>query len=68
MLFETINNLSDDVMFVCDFSYKLEAFGCAKKTALVERSEKYSKSSEANIYLNNDEHTHLDKLTMLVYD
>ena len=31
-LFETINNLSDNVMFVGDFNSKLEAFGCAKKS------------------------------------
>ena len=30
-LFQTINNLSDNVMFVGDFSSKLETFGCAKK-------------------------------------
>ena len=30
-LFETINKLSDNVMFVGDFSSKLEALGCAKK-------------------------------------
>ena len=30
-LFKTINNLSDNVMFVGDFNSKLEAFGCAKK-------------------------------------
>ena len=35
-LFETISNLSDNVMFVGDFNSKLEAFGCAKKTALVQ--------------------------------
>ena len=29
--FQTINNLSDSVMFVGDFSSKLESFGCAKK-------------------------------------
>ena len=29
--FKTINNLSDNVMFVGDFNLKLEAFGCAKK-------------------------------------
>ena len=34
-LFQTINNLSDKVMFVGDFSSKLESFGCAQKTALV---------------------------------
>ena len=32
-LFETINNLSDNVMFVGDFDSKLEAFGCAKKNS-----------------------------------
>ena len=30
-LFETIHNLSDNVMFVGGFNSKLEAFGCAKK-------------------------------------
>ena len=30
-LFQTINNLSDNVMFVGDFNSKLEAFGCASK-------------------------------------
>ena len=30
-LFQTIDNLSDSVMFVRDFSSKLESFGCAKK-------------------------------------
>ena len=32
-LFHTINNLSDNVMFVGDFNSKLESFGCAKKNA-----------------------------------
>ena len=30
-LFQTINNLSDNVMFVGDFNSKLEASGCASK-------------------------------------
>ena len=30
-LFETIDNLSDNVMFVGDFNSKLQAFDCAKK-------------------------------------
>ena len=30
-LFETIENLTDNVMFVGDFNSKLEPFGCAKK-------------------------------------
>ena len=38
-LFETINNLSDNVMFVGDFNSKSEAFGCAKKTHLVRCSK-----------------------------
>ena len=38
-LFETIKNLSDNVMFVGDFNSKLQAFGCAKKTHLVQCSE-----------------------------
>ena len=41
-LLETINNLSDNVMFVGDFNSKSEAFGCAKKTHLV-RCSKLSK-------------------------
>ena len=32
-LFHSINNLSDNVMFVGDFNSKLESFGCAKKNA-----------------------------------
>ena len=33
ILFQTINNPSDNVMFVGDFNSKLESFGCAKKNA-----------------------------------
>ena len=33
-LFKTINNLSDNAMFVGDFNSKLEAFGCSKKNTL----------------------------------
>ena len=32
-LFQTIDNLSDSVMFVGNFNSKLESFGCAKKNA-----------------------------------
>ena len=32
-LCQSINNLSDNVMFVGDFDSKLESFGCAKKNA-----------------------------------
>ena len=38
-LFKTIKNLSNNVMFVGDFNSKLEAFGCAKKTLLVQCSK-----------------------------
>ena len=41
-LLETIKNLSDNVMFVGDFNSKLEAFGCAKKTHLVQWSSSYT--------------------------
>ena len=38
-LFEIINNLSDNVMFVGDFNSNLEAFSCAKETHLVQCSK-----------------------------
>ena len=37
-LFQTINNLSDNVMFVGDFNSKLESFGCAKKNTSGEHT------------------------------
>ena len=61
-LFETINNLSDNVMFVGDFNSKLEAFGCDKKN----NSGPMLKNIQSHLnltHLNNDEHTHLDKRT-----
>ena len=59
-LFETINNLSDNVMFVGDFNSKLEAFGCAKKNSSGPMLKNIQ--SHPNLtYLNNDEHTHLDR-------
>ena len=61
-LFETINNLSDNVIFVGDFNSKLEAFGCAKKNNTSPMLKNIQ--SHLNLtYLNNDEHTHLDKIT-----
>ena len=45
--FQTINNLSDNVMFVGDFNSKLESLGCAQKTALVP----CSKISKTNLTL-----------------
>ena len=59
-LFETINILSDNVMFVGNFNSKLEAFGCAKKNS----SGPMLKNIQSHLnltYLNNDEHTHLDR-------
>ena len=61
-LFKTINNLFDNVMFVGDFNSKLEAFGCAKKNTSCPMLKNIQ--SQLNlIYLNTDEHTHLDKRT-----
>ena len=57
-LFQTINNLSNNVMFVGDFNSKLEAFGCASKNdsgpILKTIQNKF------NLYLNNAEHTYMD--------
>ena len=61
-LFKTINNLSDNVMFVGDFNSKLEAFSCAKKN-ISGPMFKNIRSQLNLIYLNTDEHTHLDKRT-----
>ena len=61
-LFETINNLSDNVMFVGDFNSKLEAFGCAKKNTSGPMLKNIQNQLNL-IYLNTDEHTHLDRYT-----
>ena len=58
-LFQSINNLSDNVMFVRDFNSKLEYFGCAKKNASGPMLKNIQKQLYL-IYLNNDEHTHTD--------
>ena len=55
-------NLSDNVMFVGDFNSKLEASSCAKKN----NSGPVLKNIQSHLnltYLNNVEHTHLDKRT-----
>ena len=60
--FETINNLSDNVMFAGDLSSRLKAFGCTKKN----NSGPVLKNIQCHLkltYLNTDEHTHLDKRT-----
>ena len=54
-LFETINNLFDNVMFVGNFNSKLEVFGYAKKNS----SGPMLKNIQSNLnltYLNNDTH------------
>ena len=61
-LFETIKNLSDNVMFVGDFNSKLEAFGCAKKNTSGPMLQNIQNQLNL-IYLNTDEHTHLDRYT-----
>ena len=59
-LFQTINNLSDNVMFVGDFSSKLESFGCAKKNTSGPLLKNIQKQLNL-IYLINDEHMHMDR-------
>ena len=61
-LFETINNLSDNVMFVGDFNSKLEAFDCAKKNIYGPMLKNIQSHLDLT-YLNTDEHMHLDKRT-----
>ena len=49
-------------MFVGDFISKFEAFGCAKKN--ISGRMLNNIQSHLNLtYLNNDEHTHMDKRT-----
>ena len=58
-IFETINNLSDNVMFVGDFNSKLEAFGCAKKNSSGPMLRNIQ--SHLNLtHLNNDEHPEMN--------
>ena len=49
-------------MFVGDFNSKLEAFGCAKKNMSGPMLKNIQRHLNLT-YLNNDEHTHLDKTT-----
>ena len=58
-LFQSIN-LSDNVMFVGDFNSKLESFGCAQKNTSGPMLKKIQNKLNL-IYLNNDEHTHMDR-------
>ena len=59
-LFETISNLSDNAMFVGDFNSKLETFGCANKNTSGPMLKTIQNQLNL-IYLNTDEHTHLDR-------
>ena len=61
-LFQTINNLSDNVMFVGDFNSKLETFGCASKNTSGPMLKTIQNKLNL-IYVNNDEHTHMDRRT-----
>ena len=58
-LFQTICNLSDNVMFVGDFISKSEAFGCASKNASGPILKTIQNTLDL-IYLNNTEHTYMD--------
>ena len=59
-LFQSINNLSTDVMFVGDFNSKLESFGCARKNSSGPMLKNIQKQLNF-IYLNNEEHTHMER-------
>ena len=61
-LFQTINNLSDNVIFVGDFNSKLEAIGCAKKNTSGPILKTIQNKLNL-IYVNNDEHTHMHRST-----
>ena len=61
-LFQTINNLSNNVMFVGDFNPKLECFGCAKKNTSGPMLKNIHKQLNL-IYSDNYEHTHMDRST-----
>ena len=59
-LFQIVNNLSDNVMFVGDFNSKLESFGCAHRNPSGPMLKNIQKQLNL-INLNNDEHTHMDR-------
>ena len=60
-LLQTINNLSDNVMFVGDFNLKLESFCCAKENTSGPMLQNIQNQLNF-IYLNNGEHTHMDRI------
>ena len=59
-LFQQISNLSDNVMFVGDFNSKLKSFGCAHKNPSRPMLKNIQKQLNL-IYLNNDQHMHMDR-------
>ena len=59
-LFQSINNLSTAVMFVGDFNSKLGSFGCAHRNSSGPMLKNIQKQLDL-IYLNNDEHMHMDR-------
>ena len=59
-LFQSINNLSTNVMFVGDFNSKLESFGCAHRNPSGPMLKNIQKQLN-RIHFNNDEHTHMDR-------
>ena len=58
-LFQTICNLSDNVMFVGDFNSKSEEFGCASKNDSGPILKTIQNTLDL-LYLNNTEHTYMD--------
>ena len=58
-LFQTISNLSDNVMFVGDFNSKSETFGCASRNDSGPILKTIQNTLDL-IYLNNTEHTYMD--------
>ena len=59
-LFQSINNLSTDVMFVGDFNSKLESFGCAHRNPSGPMLKNIQKQHNL-IYLNSEEHMHMER-------
>ena len=58
--FQTMNNFADNIVLVRDFSSKSESFGCIKKNTSGPMLKNIQKQLIL-IYLNNDEHTHIDR-------
>ena len=59
-LLQIVNNLSENVMFLRDFSSKLESFGSAKKNTSGPLLRNIQKQLNL-MYLINDEHTYMDR-------